>query len=91
MEVTTLEKSTFDVLASFLQAMETENVNSSIFYLMLNGDQSVDIQSEQIPWIYSFVENNLPEVDVCYGVGNKQGDGAGITIMLFLGFKDKSL
>lgn len=91
MEVTTLEKSTFDVLASFLQAMETEKVSSSIFYLMLNGDQSVDIQSEQIPWIYSFVENNLPEVDVCYGVGKKQGDGAGITIMLFLGFKDKSL
>ena len=58
---------------------------------MLNGDQSVDIQSEQIPWIYSFVENNLPEVDVYYGVGKKQGDGEGITLMLFLGFKDKSL
>ena len=91
MEVTSLEESTFDTLATLMREMKTENICSFIFYVMLNGEQSVDIPKEQFLLIHTFIENNLPDVDATYGVGRKEGDGDGFTIMLFVGFKNKNL
>jgi hypothetical protein len=90
MEVTSLEESTFDTLATLMRELKTENICSFIFYVMLNGE-SVDIPKEQFLWIHTFIENNLPDVDATYGVGRKEGDGEGFTIMLFAGFKDENL
>jgi hypothetical protein len=90
MEVTSLEESTFDTLATLMRELKTENICSFIFYVMLNGE-SVDIQKEQFLLIHTFIENNLPDVDATYGVGRKEGDGEGFAIMLFAGFKDENL
>lgn len=90
MDVTSLEESTFDTLATLMRELKTENICSFIFYVMLNGE-SVDIPKEQFLLIHTFIEKNLPDVDATYGVGRKEGDGKGFTIMLFVGFKDENL